>query len=93
MMIIASSLIIFSSFLLFIASLAFLKARDIFSMTHIAIISNSYVINLLLIAILLNRFSIIAMLKIIGVILLNFLITHIICHTITKRAMINKESS
>jgi multisubunit Na+/H+ antiporter MnhG subunit len=83
-------LIIFSSLLLVIAALAFLKAKDVFTMTQVVKITNFYIIPLLLIAIWLDKFSLLSLAKILVLIVLNIIITNLICYAVVRRAVINK---
>lgn len=78
-----------SSFLL-IATIAFLKAKDVFVMTHIVMIANCYVIPSLLIAIELTKFSWLSFVKIMVIIILNLVVNNLLCYAILRRAMINK---
>jgi multisubunit Na+/H+ antiporter MnhG subunit len=83
-------IVVIASFLLVISALAFLKAKDVFVMTHIVMITNTYTIPLLLLGVEIERFSWISFAKIIGLIVLNFVVVNLLCHTILRRAMINK---
>jgi len=82
--------VFFTSFLILIATIAFLRAKDIFTMTHVAMILNCYILPLTLIAIEIKNFSTISILKIISLSLINIVIVNIVCHLILRRAMINK---
>lgn len=79
-----------SAFLLVVSALAFLKAKDVFMMSHIVMIANCYVIPLLLLAVEIERFSWISFAKIIALILLNLVVVNLLCHVTLRRAMINK---
>lgn len=79
-----------TSLLLVAAALAFLKAKDVFTMTHVVMIGNCYVLPLLLLAVEIDRFSWISLTKIIVLIVLNLVVANLLCHTILRRAMINK---
>jgi multisubunit Na+/H+ antiporter MnhG subunit len=79
-----------SSMLLVAAAIAFLKAKDVFMMTHVVMIANCYVIPLLLIGVEIERFSWISFAKIIALIVLNLVVTNLLCHAIVRRAVINK---
>ena len=81
---------VISSLLLIASALAFLKARDVFTMTHIVIISNCYIIPLLLLIVEIERFSWLSFAKIISLIILNLVVAILLCHAIVRRAMINK---
>lgn len=76
--------------MLVIASLALLKAKDVFTMAHIVMIGNLYVIPLLLIGIELERFSSLSFAKTIMLIILNFVVVSLLCHAIIKRAIADK---
>ena len=83
--------VVMSVALLFIAAaFAFLKAKDVFTMTHVVMITNCYIIPLLLIGVEIERFSWISFSKIIALIVLNLVVANLLCHTILRRAMINK---
>jgi multisubunit Na+/H+ antiporter MnhG subunit len=79
-----------TAFLLLVAAIAFLKAKDVFIMAHILVKTNLYVVPLFLISVVIEKFSWIALGKILLIILLNFIITMLLCHLITRRALINK---
>lgn len=79
-----------TSFLILITTIAFLRAKDIFTMTHVAMIFNCYILPITLIAIEIKNFSTISILKIITLSLINIVIVNIVCHLILRRAMINK---
>ena len=76
--------------LLVSSAIAFLKSKDVFVMTHIIMIANCYIIPLLLLAIEIEKFSWTSLAKIIAIILLNLVITNLLCHATLRRAMINK---
>ncbi len=78
------------SFLILITTVAFLRAKDVFTMTHVVMIFNSYILPLTLIAIEIKNFSNTSILKIITLTLINIVIVNIVCHLILRRAMINK---
>ena len=80
-------------FLLIMSAIAFTKARDVFTMAHVVMIFNCYVIPLILIAIELDKFSTISFIKIIGLIILNLVVTNLLCHTIVRRAILNNVDS
>jgi len=82
--------IFLTSFLILITTIAFLRARDIFTMTHVVMIFNCYILPLTLIAIEIKNFSSTSILKIITLTLINIVIVNIVCHLILRRAMINK---
>lgn len=79
-----------AAFLLAMSALALLRAKDVFAMTHIAIINNCYFVSLLLIGFEFNNFSWLSLAKIGAIILLNLIISNLVCHLILKRAMLNK---
>lgn len=76
---------VISGFLLLACALAFLKAKDVFIMTKIAVITNCYVVPLLLLSIELEKFSLASFTKIILLILLNIVITNLLCHALLRR--------
>ncbi len=75
--------------LLIISSLAFKKARDVFTMSHIVMIANCYFIPLILLAIGMDKFSWVSFAKIIALIFVNLVIVNLLCHAIVKRALLN----
>jgi multisubunit Na+/H+ antiporter MnhG subunit len=90
-MILAGVLIaVFSAALLILAAIAFLRAKDVFMMTHITMIANFYIIPLILIGIELERFSWLSFAKILALIVLNLVVTSLLCNAISRRAVINK---
>ena len=76
--------------LLLISALAFLKARDVFNMTHIVMIANCYIIPLLLIGVEIEKFSWLSFSKIIALIVLNLVVVNLLCYAILRRSIINK---
>lgn len=76
--------------LLLASAIAFLKARDVFIMAHIAKISNVYFVSLLLLGVEIKKFSYSSLVKIIILIALNLVIVNLIVYATTKRAIINK---
>jgi multisubunit Na+/H+ antiporter MnhG subunit len=82
----------FGAALLVISALAFFKAKDVFTMTHVIMIANLYIIPLILIGVEIDRFSATSLVKIIVIIVLNLALVNLLCHTILRRAMINKIS-
>lgn len=81
---------IFGSTMLLMCAIAYLKAKDVFSMTHIVMIANFYAIPLLLIGVEIDRFSIISLIKIMTLVLLNLVVVNLLCHLIARRAMLNR---
>lgn len=76
---------------MFIASaIAFARARDVFTMTHIVMIANCYIIPLLLLGIAIEKFSWLSFAKIIVLIMLNLVVVNLLCHAIVRRSTINK---
>ncbi|MBM3590288.1 MAG: hypothetical protein FJX30_02790 [Alphaproteobacteria bacterium] len=83
-------LICLSSLLIIIATCALLRSNDIYTMGHIIMIFNCYLVPLILLAIEVRNFSVMSILKIVTIGILNIVISNIICHLVLKRAMINK---
>jgi multisubunit Na+/H+ antiporter MnhG subunit len=77
-------------FLLVTSAIAFAKARDVFTMAHIVMIANCYIIPLLLIGIELEKFSWLSFAKISALILLNLVVVNLLCHAVIRRAILNK---
>ena len=73
-----------------LASLAFLKAKDVFVMIQIVMMTNFYVIPLLLLGVEFEKFSTISLAKTSAIIILNLVMTTALCHVIARRAVINK---
>lgn len=90
MNLVALTIVIISSLLLIAAALSFLKAKDVFTMTHVVMIANCYVIPLLLLGVEIDRFSFVSLAKIITLIVLNLVVANLLCHIILRRAIINK---
>lgn len=88
--IIAISIVLFGSIILLMCGIACLKAKNVFTLTHIVMIANFYAIPLLLIGVEIDRFSIISLIKILTLIILNLVVANLLCHLIARRAMINK---
>jgi len=80
----------FTLSMLLISAIAFAKANDVFTMTHIVMIANCYIIPLLLIGIEIENFSWVSLAKIIGLIVLNLVVVNLLCHAIIRRAILNK---
>ncbi len=59
-------------------------------MTHIAMIYGCYVVPITLIAIEIEKFSLISFAKIMALILLNLVIVNLVCNAAIRRAIINK---
>jgi len=78
------------SFLLITSSLAFLRSNDIFTMGHIVMIFNCYIVPIILFAFEVKNFSLMSILKILIIGILNIVIANILCHLVLRRAMINK---
>lgn len=79
-----------AALLLLASAIAFLKAKDVFTMTHVVMIVNCYIIPLLLIGIEIEKFSWLSFAKIMALILLNLVVVNLLCHAILRRAMLNK---
>jgi multisubunit Na+/H+ antiporter MnhG subunit len=90
MSIAANIFIVLGCLIILLASINFSKTKDLFSSVHFILINNIYGVTFLFIGLLLLNFSLFSAIKIIILILLNILITIIICHCITRRAIINK---
>ncbi len=90
MNLIALFLSLSAAFLLIASAIAFLKAKDVFTMTHVVMIANCYLIPLFLIGIEIDRFSLLSFAKILVLIALNLVVVNLLCHAILRRAMINK---
>ena len=80
-------------FLLVASAIAFARARDVFTMAHVVMIANCYLIPLLLIGIAIEKFSYLSFAKIIALIMLNLVVVNLLCHAIVRRSAINKVTS
>jgi multisubunit Na+/H+ antiporter MnhG subunit len=80
----------FGSMMLLMCAIAYLKAKDVFTLSHIVMIANFYAIPLLLIGVEIDRFSIVSLIKILTLIVMNLVVVNLLCHLIARRAMINK---
>jgi multisubunit Na+/H+ antiporter MnhG subunit len=79
-----------AAILLVLATISFLRARDVFAMSHLVMITSFYIIPLLFLGVELEKFSLTSFAKIIAIILLNLVATNLLCYAITRRALINK---
>ncbi|MBU6140221.1 MAG: hypothetical protein KGP29_01510 [Proteobacteria bacterium] len=79
-----------ASLLLITSALAFLRAKDVFTMTHVVMIANCYIIPLVLISVTIEHFSWLALTKIVALILLNLIVANLLCYLVVRRAMANK---
>lgn len=75
--------------LLLLSGLALFRSKDVFAMTHVALICGLYALPLLLISFSLEKFSLAVLLKILLLILFNFLATQMICYLAAKEALKN----
>lgn len=76
--------------LIILSAIAIIRANDIFTLSHIAMIFNFYIVPIALILIEIKSFSTINFVKIIALMIINILIASILCHVIIRRVMINK---
>lgn len=76
--------------LLLLAAVAFFRAKDVFVMLQIIMISNFYIVPLLLLAVELEKFSWVSLAKTLVIIMLNIIITNLLGYIIAKRAIANK---
>lgn len=90
MIYLGGTLAVITSFLLIIATIAFLRAKDVFMMVHIVKITNFYITPLLLLAIWLEHFSLVSLAKILALIILNIVITKLLCYAIVRKALASK---
>jgi multisubunit Na+/H+ antiporter MnhG subunit len=81
---------IIASLLLVIASLGFLRARDLFNMSHIIMVSNCYIVPLLLISIGMKELSLLSSAKILALILLNIIIANLLCYNLLRKTPSDK---
>jgi len=83
-------LIFLWSFLLLLTTIALLRSNDIFTMGHIIMIFNCYIVPIVLVIFEIKHFSLMSLLKILVIGILNIVISNILCHLVLRRAMINK---
>lgn len=76
-----------AAILLFIASIAFLRARGIFTMIYPVIISNFYIIPLILLMIGVDKFSALSFVKLLVIIILNLVMTQLLCYMIGRKSL------
>lgn len=72
------------------SALAFLRAKDVFVMTHVVMIANYYIVPLILLVIALDNLSVASSIKVAGLILLNLVVANLLCYLVVRRAMTNK---
>ncbi|MBP7709831.1 MAG: hypothetical protein KA100_02025 [Rickettsiales bacterium] len=87
---VALIIVLIAALFLVASALSFLKAKDVFTMTHVVMVANCYVIPMLLIGVEVDRFSVVSSAKIIALIVLNLVVANLLCHIILRRAIINK---
>lgn len=87
---VALIIILIAALFLVASALSFLKAKDVFTMTHVVMVANCYVIPMLLIGVEIDRFSVVSSAKIIALIVLNLVVANLLCHIVLRRAIINK---
>jgi len=87
---VALIIVLIAALFLVASALSFLKAKDVFTMTHVVMVANCYVIPMLLIGVEIDRFSVVSSAKIIALIVLNLVVANLLCHIVLRRAIINK---
>ncbi len=75
---------------LVISAVALLRSKDLFAMLQVIKIANFYVFPMVLIAIGLDKFAISSLLKITAIIILNLVISHLLCYSLARKAMYDK---
>jgi len=90
MELLSSGFLLGASILIVIAAIAFLRARDVFSMTHVVMMSNCYITPLFLIGILIEGFTWSLLGKVIIFIILNIIISNLICYAVLNNASSDK---
>lgn len=80
---------ILGSMLLLLAAVAFFRAKDVFVMLHILTICNFYIVPLILLSAMLERFSWVSLAKTLVIIALNIIITYLLNYIIARRAIVN----
>lgn len=73
--------------LLLLSGLALFRAKDVFTMTHVALIFGIYALPITLLSIGLEKFSLAVLLKILLLILFNWIATQLTCYIATKEAL------
>lgn len=73
-----------------LAAIAFLRAKDLYVMLQIACVTNFYIVPLILLAVELDKFSLLSFMKVLVIIVLNIVMTILVTHMISKRALEEK---
>ncbi len=82
--------VVLSSFFLVLTTIAFFRAKDVFTMTKIVMIGNFYVLPLMLLALYFQDLTAASCFKIVALILLNCTISCLLIHVMTKRTIADK---
>lgn len=69
------------------AAIAFLRAKDLYVMLQIACVTNFYILPMILLAVELDKFSLVSFVKVLVIIMLNIVMTILVAHMIAKRAI------
>ncbi len=73
-----------------VAAIAFLRTRDVFTMSHVIKVINYYILPLFLIGAIIQEFSWSLLAKVIIFIILNIIISNLLCYTVLNKASSNK---
>ncbi len=79
-------LVISSSLLSLFAAIAFFRTKEVFTMINVIMISNCYIVPLVLIAANMENFSWQSFMKIFFLVLINLIITNLLCNLILKKS-------
>lgn len=73
-----------------IAAIAFLRTRDVFMMSHVVKVINYYILPLFLVGSIIQEFSRSSFAKVVIFIILNIIISNLLCYTVLNKASSNK---
>jgi multisubunit Na+/H+ antiporter MnhG subunit len=86
---ISAIILTISSTLIAISALAFLRTKDLFTMTHVVVIAHYYLLTIFFIGLLIKNFSLTIMVKLLVIIALNIIIATMLSNLILKQAVKN----
>ena len=78
------------SFYLIISAIAFFRSKDVFAMTKLAMMTSFYVFPIALLGIAIQDFEILSSIKLIMLIVINIILSSLVCHLLAMRAIKNK---
>jgi len=80
---------IFTSFIILIFSIGLIRAKDVFTMNHLVMIFNLYLVPIIIFSLEFENLSIAIALKILAITIINIVICNIICYLVVRRALNN----